>query len=286
MNSHALRQPQTGLVKVAAISFFLHIALLFIALFLVKPEPKRLFFIPVSTVSLVHGASGFAEQGAAPGKTGEKPVLQKKERQADGGVKKKAIKETSSGKAKAHDNGVLALKSALKDIERKVEARELVAARIESMRKKTLTASSFGHGRGHAGKESSSGRAGQTAKDRGNAIAGVAGSGGQAGAGGVSAESLDVKYRAYLIQITERVQEQWEFPAELERSGISVIVSLKIGKDGKLINSWVEKSSGYTLFDESLMKAVTRAAPYPALPAGFEGDFLEVGLRFCPGCGG
>ena len=104
--------------------------------------------------------------------------------------------------------------------------------------------------------------------------------------GGVSAENLDVKYRAYLIQITERVQEQWEFPAELERGGISVIVSLKIGKDGKLINSWVEKSSGHTLFDESLMKAVTKAAPYPALPTGFEGDFLEVGLRFCPGCGG
>ncbi|MCR4288388.1 MAG: hypothetical protein NUW09_10305, partial [Deltaproteobacteria bacterium] len=79
MNSQALRQPQTGLAKVAAISFFLHVAMLFIVLFLVKPEPKRLFFIPISTVSLVHGSSGFLQQGAALGKTGEKPVFQKKE---------------------------------------------------------------------------------------------------------------------------------------------------------------------------------------------------------------
>ncbi|MEK7678911.1 MAG: hypothetical protein AAB356_01845, partial [Deltaproteobacteria bacterium] len=94
MHSQTLRRPQTALVKVAAISFLLHIVLLFIVLFLVKPEPKRLFFIPVSTVSLVGGSSGFPRHGAALGKTGEKPVLQKKERQADDGIKKKATRET------------------------------------------------------------------------------------------------------------------------------------------------------------------------------------------------
>lgn len=280
MHVPTLRRPQTGLVKVAAFSLFLHVVLLAIAIFLVKDEPKRVFFTPVYTVNLVDGPSalpGFVRQAAPIRDAGESPGPLEKERQKDGNIKTKTIKEASHGTVRAPQ--ARALESALKEIERKVEARELVAGRIEAMRKKTLSASSLGQGRGRQKEESSSGQAG---KDGGKALASA---GGQ-GRGGVSAESLDVKYRAYLGYITERVQEQWEFPVELNGSGISVIVSLKIGRDGRLISSWVEKSSGQTLFDESLMKAVTKAAPYPALPAGLEGDFLELGLRFCPGCGG
>ncbi len=59
-----------------------------------------------------------------------------------------------------------------------------------------------------------------------------------------------------------------------------VLVSVRIARDGVLIDSWIEKGSGNRLFDDSALKAVKKAAPFPPLPEAFDGDYLEIGFRF------
>jgi len=40
------------------------------------------------------------------------------------------------------------------------------------------------------------------------------------------------------------------------------------------------QSSGHAFFDASFLRAIRRASPLPTLPADFEGEFLDIELRF------
>ncbi|MFQ5354795.1 MAG: energy transducer TonB [Thermodesulfobacteriota bacterium] len=101
---------------------------------------------------------------------------------------------------------------------------------------------------------------------------------------GLRAESLEIKYKAYFSLIRDHVQRNWIVPESFDNEKVSVIVSIRIGRNGDLIKSWVEKGSGSRQFDDSLLKAVKKASPFPPLPQDFTEDILETGLRFCPRC--
>ncbi|WKZ32365.1 MAG: cell envelope integrity protein TolA [Thermodesulfobacteriota bacterium] len=101
---------------------------------------------------------------------------------------------------------------------------------------------------------------------------------------GGSVKTFEDKYPAYYTIIKARIDDNWTYPQALRESRVSLIVAIKIARSGELVSASVEVSSGNPVFDESLVSAVWRAAPFPPLPADFEGNFLETGLRFCPGC--
>jgi colicin import membrane protein len=92
-------------------------------------------------------------------------------------------------------------------------------------------------------------------------------SGGSAGAQSLAPDS-------YYALITRKIWGEWVYP-NLGSSGLEVIISMKIEKDGRVISHEIEKSSGNTLFDRSAMKAVSKASPLP--PPPFE---MELGVRF------
>ncbi|MBI5235148.1 MAG: TonB family protein [Deltaproteobacteria bacterium] len=106
----------------------------------------------------------------------------------------------------------------------------------------------------------------------------------QAGTTGASLtqENLSAGYPAYYALIRDRVQENWKYPFQDDKALITI--SMKIGRTGALLDVALEKGSGNALLDSSLINAVKKAAPFPPLPHGFEGDFLETGIRFCQGC--
>jgi TolA protein len=118
------------------------------------------------------------------------------------------------------------------------------------------------------------------------ALAGAKPNGGPLMTAGAQLSNLQASYPAYYSAITDRVQSSWVFPEGMAGKDLSIIVSIKIGKDGGLLESWIERSSGNTLFDESLVNAVKKASPFPPLPEDFKGKYLETGLRFCPMCQG
>ncbi len=86
-----------------------------------------------------------------------------------------------------------------------------------------------------------------------------------------SAENTDF----YFGIISRKIWQQWVYP-ELDSSGLEVVISIRIGKDGKVTSQEIEKASGNMLFDRSATKAISRASPLPPPPAGE----MEIGVRF------
>jgi len=98
-----------------------------------------------------------------------------------------------------------------------------------------------------------------------------------------SMESLLNKY--YGI-IWAKIQEEWTIPENLlkekEMVDIETIIVLIIDRDGKVQNSWFEKKSGNTIYDQSAMRAIMKAAPFPPLPKELNMKSFDIGIRFSP----
>ena len=85
---------------------------------------------------------------------------------------------------------------------------------------------------------------------------------------------------AYVGMIRQRVKRFWVIPDTLlEQKGLEAVIVIKIDKDGLLMGSRFERSSGNPYFDQSAMRAIAKAAPFPS-PLGKAP--LEIGLIFQP----
>lgn len=292
------RPPREDLFyKVLAGSLIAHVVLLVIGLFFISPGGPRTFFAPVYTVTLVEPApvKKPAPKKPAPRKTPpravkkpppppppKKSVAEKpKPRPAEKTVKIKTEEKAPPVEKKAPPpEKAVDVDSAIADIRERVEEREeldLVARRIERM-KETLAAEDRETSRGleELKKELASlADAGDEAAERARR---------PAPSGRVTRENLQAKYPEYYRTIHDRVWENWIYPLELGKKDLTIIIAIKIGRGGELLDRRIEVSSGSALFDQSLMNAIAKSAPFPPLPEGFPGDFLDTGLRFCPGC--
>ncbi|MBI5050907.1 MAG: TonB C-terminal domain-containing protein [Nitrospirae bacterium] len=79
---------------------------------------------------------------------------------------------------------------------------------------------------------------------------------------------------SYYSVITQKIWQQWVYP-DFKTSGLELTISIKIGRDGKIISQNIEKTSGNALFDRSAMKAILKASPFPPPPIE-----MEIGVRF------
>lgn len=114
----------------------------------------------------------------------------------------------------------------------------------------------------------------------------VADKGGAYASGGANAvpSRLSLAYQIYYTEIWERVRRHWVLPETVveDPRGLQAVVAVRINRDGSLAKFWLEQGSGNPRFDQSCLKAVERATPFPPLPAGNNSSTHEVGLRFIP----
>lgn len=281
-----------GLKKSLAGSLIIHAIVLSAALILFN-EPGRQFVSPVYTVDLV-GAGGLKEK--TPVRNALPPALPEARQKED--VKappakelkktepkqeaKPSPKETVKIKEQSDPAVSEAVKRMAENIKKKQE-NALVSSKVEDIRKKKEADSKYASERlGEIKKELSKNET--AAASAPQKPASERGGGGTVTGGGLSSGSLQAKYPAYYNVIHDRVQENWVYPEGFELSKVSVIASMRISRAGALLDVWLEKSSGNARFDQSLLDAVRKAAPFPPLPQDLEGGNLETGLRFCPNC--
>lgn len=265
-----------GFRKTLAGSVLFHAALLAAAA-LVYSGANRVFITPVYTVDLV-----------APGKMPGNPLPVPEPAQTEPAkpeppapaAEPQKIEAVEAPKDTVKIKEKPSLEDALKTIKKKVEKRKdeaLVASSIDDLKKK-IEATRASKERVAKLREELAARANTEAK------AAPAPPVNPAAGGGAARANLEERYSAYYGVLRDKVQENWIYPQGLKDNRISVIVSIKIERGGKLLEVSVEKSSGNRAFDDSLLKAIKKAAPFPPLPVDLEGSFLETGLRFCPGC--
>jgi TonB family protein len=87
----------------------------------------------------------------------------------------------------------------------------------------------------------------------------------------------------YHIDVLNAVNKSWRIPKELSsKKDLQTLVTIKIRKDGTIVDLSVDKGSGDKAYDESIIRAVRAAEPLPAIPAALNTDFVELGFRFRP----
>jgi colicin import membrane protein len=97
-----------------------------------------------------------------------------------------------------------------------------------------------------------------------------------AGEDGITGKGTGVDANSYYGIIIEMIRNQWVYP-DIVSSELEVIVSIRIDKQGNIISQEIEKSSGNILFDQSALRAISKANPLPPPPFGME---TEIGVRF------
>ena len=91
----------------------------------------------------------------------------------------------------------------------------------------------------------------------------------------------NAKMNVYYSIIWSRIRGKWTLPQGiLPRENIEAIVQAKILKNGTVADLSFEKHSGNRYFDESAMKAIKKASPFPPFPDSIRDNNIDVGIRF------
>ena len=104
--------------------------------------------------------------------------------------------------------------------------------------------------------------------------------GSPAGVARLALEVSDFPFTWYLQQVQRKVTDKWVQPARTTEPGLRVVVLFEIARDGQLTSSNVEKSSGNAWYDQSALRAVIEANPFPPLPQEFPAQSLRVHFGF------
>jgi len=86
----------------------------------------------------------------------------------------------------------------------------------------------------------------------------------------------------YAEQLKSWITEHWQLPELLSQEKLSATISLTISATGNLVKQNPEKMSGNQLFDDSILKAIARSAPFPPFPPAMDKTQEEFIITFDP----
>src|SRR6185436_19732622 len=98
------------------------------------------------------------------------------------------------------------------------------------------------------------------------------------GSGVTALEGGDFPYTIYLEGMHRRIGSNWFRPQV--GTGATVVIYFRILRNGTIIESRVETSSGNPTFDRAALSAVRSSSPLTPLPFPYNGDHLGVHLTF------
>jgi TonB family protein len=99
--------------------------------------------------------------------------------------------------------------------------------------------------------------------------------------GTLSDAELSVKWKIYYGAVSARVKRYWSVPPDLlPKKNILTVINVRISRGGAVEVIGFEKRSGNNYYDESAMRAVRKASPFPPLPAGLGNEIIEMGINF------
>jgi len=88
----------------------------------------------------------------------------------------------------------------------------------------------------------------------------------------------DLQYLLYFRTVQQKVKGAWTFPGG--SNDLKADVEFSISADGTLSGVKIAKSSGDSAFDESVLRAIRRAAPFPPPPDRYRAQFSDVVSTF------
>jgi TonB family protein len=121
-------------------------------------------------------------------------------------------------------------------------------------------------------------------------LSGTAGSGKTGGGYGLPGSSegggriLDPVSQRYMLEIWEKIKNSWGLPGLASfKKDLETVVTIRIRKDGRIVDVNIEKRSGNRIYDESILRVLRSVDPLPPIPATLNMETMEIGFRFLPG---
>jgi protein TonB len=98
----------------------------------------------------------------------------------------------------------------------------------------------------------------------------------------ISKEFIEKQLQIYAAFIDRKIKENWSIPKTFltDMGDFEAVVIIRIKPNGKLSDARLEKRSGFHPFDESTLRAIKKAAPFPVPPVDLKGEELEFEIRF------
>ena len=286
--SFPLAGAEERLPKWVTVSLIVHVGLALLIVIAPFTSSPRLPTTPIYTVDLVGGerigrtSLGTELSGSA------KNDVKAAEAPAPIAVPKKELRQEKAEKTKVaekkivDDDHVLLRDKAKKEPAKKEPTKEskdedrTETASADSVRERLIKAAAerASAGTGTAQK-SSKGEALSTGTGEG--VGGSAlGAGGRGGPGIV--KGMD--YVIYQNRMLSTIKNNWVWVGP--RSKIKVVVQFNIKDNGEIVGLKIAQSSGNSSYDDSVLRAVRKSSPLPALTENIRNGFSEVELAFRP----
>jgi len=91
------------------------------------------------------------------------------------------------------------------------------------------------------------------------------------------AEVTEAEKNDYSAMIQERVKRFWVIPDTLSERELKAVIIIEIDKNGEVVRTEFEQSSGNSVFDEAAKRAISKAVPFAPPPGQVPSQF---GLKF------
>jgi len=103
------------------------------------------------------------------------------------------------------------------------------------------------------------------------------------GPGGAGGRLIDPALARYLASLRDKIESSWNIPfISSQKKNLEVNATIKIRKDGRIVDINIEKRSGNRVYDESVVRVLRMIDPLPPLPPSVDEDPLEVDLTLRP----
>lgn len=238
------RDGGSRLNRMVIISLLIHITVLTLLFFSPSLPSPKLTFGPVYTVSLVNFSGKAVQTRGASAAAKELLKADRREtvlKKTTEPVKPIPIHSIETRKKKDPD-----LEKAMEDIRKKASAADDSAKRSKAKTVQENTASEK-----------------------------TAGLVSQPGDGEINA-----RMHSYYALIWSRIKGSWTFISPSPGEVLEAVIDVTILRSGAVSEVNFEKRSGNRYFDESAMKAIRKASPFPPLPMGIGDTSIQVGIRF------
>jgi protein TonB len=93
-------------------------------------------------------------------------------------------------------------------------------------------------------------------------------------------EAVALKYPFYIKALRRKIDENWSPPGAGFAQTRATLVVFTIQRDGSVIGTDIEQSSGDAFFDQAAIRSLQRATPFPPLPPGYSEDNMRIFLSF------
>jgi len=93
---------------------------------------------------------------------------------------------------------------------------------------------------------------------------------------------LDPALQKYYSDVWEKIREAWRPPGLSAKKNLETVISIKIRKDGRIMDWQIEQRSGDRVFDESVARTLRAVDMLPPIPASLNLPDLEIGFNFHP----